>query len=263
VLDALLAGLFGLLIGSFLNVCIYRLPRDVSVSRPARSFCPVCERTIAWYDNVPLISFAILRGRCRHCAVPIPWRYPVVEAVTGAAFAIAVARLGLTLAGAKLCLFSTIQIALFFTDLESRLLPDEFTLGGMLAGIALAPFAPPDPFFGLFLPADLPVWALWVLDAALSGLALGGAFWAIGELYERVRKREGLGFGDVKMAGCNASFLGLHPALLSVALGSVIGSAVGLGYIWLTGRDPKTYYLPFGSFLAVGGLVVGLWLGPF
>jgi leader peptidase (prepilin peptidase)/N-methyltransferase len=262
VLEALVAALFGLLIGSFLNVCIYRLPRDLSVASPSRSFCPGCERTISWYDNLPLLSYAILRGRCRTCSIAIPWRYPLVEALTGIAFFIAVARVGPTLAGAKLCLFSAIQVTLLFTDLESRILPDEFTMGGTLLALALAPFAPPAPFFALFLPPAWPFWAISLAEAAASAVLLGGFFWAVGELYARLRKREGLGFGDVKMAACNAAFLGLSPALLSVAIGSVLGSAIGLSYIWLAGKDPHSYYLPFGSFLAIGGLAVGLWIGP-
>src|SRR4029077_9090137 len=127
MIEAALAFLFGLLIGSFLNVCIYRLPRDLSVVRP-RSHCPYCEHMIAGYDNIPLFSFLILRGKCRHCGAKIPWRYPLVELCTGVLFALVVAALGLTLPALKYCIYGAILIDLIATDLEERILPDEFTL---------------------------------------------------------------------------------------------------------------------------------------
>src|SRR5271165_6210147 len=129
---AVLAFLFGLLIGSFLNVCVFRLPRDLSVLNPARSFCPGCERTIAWFDNIPLVSYALLRGRCRYCKEWIPLRYPLVELATGAAFAVCAAKFGLTAVGVKYAVFAAILIDLIATDIEERILPDEFTLGGTL-----------------------------------------------------------------------------------------------------------------------------------
>src|ERR1039458_9901222 len=138
---AILAFLFGLLIGSFLNVCIYRWPRDLSVVRP-RSHCPSCEKTIAWYDNIPLLSYALLGGRCRHCRARISPRYPVVELLTGALFFVFVWRLGPSLAAVKFCLLSALLVGLTFSDLEARILPDEFTLGGMAAGLVLAWFVP-------------------------------------------------------------------------------------------------------------------------
>src|ERR1700681_4439229 len=122
----LLAFLAGLLIGSFLNVCVYRLPRDLSVVSPARSFCPCCEKTIAWYDNIPVISYLVLGGRCRQCRERISLRYPIVELATGAAFALCVAALGLTLPALKYSLYSAIMIMLIACDLEERILPDEF-----------------------------------------------------------------------------------------------------------------------------------------
>src|SRR5437868_3257010 len=131
------AGLFGLLLGSFLNVCIYRFPRDLSVVMP-RSFCPECEKPIAAYDNIPLLSYLLLGRKCRNCAAAIPWRYPTVELLTGAAFFFAVYKYGVTPIALKLAIFAAMQIALIFTDLEARILPDEFTLGGTLVGILLA-----------------------------------------------------------------------------------------------------------------------------
>src|SRR5262249_2496066 len=135
--EAALAALFGLLIGSFLNVCIYRLPRDLSVVRP-RSYCPECEKPIAWFDNIPLLSSLRLKGRCRHCGKPIPARYPVVEALTAVLFFVFVAALGPSLVAFKFCLLSALLVGMVFSDLEERILPDEFTLGGLVAGLALS-----------------------------------------------------------------------------------------------------------------------------
>jgi len=141
-----IALLFGLLIGSFLNVCIYRWPRDLSVVRP-RSYCPACEAPIAWYDNVPLVSYAILGGRCRHCGARISLRYPLVEALTGGLFFLLVYRYGLTLFTGKMCVFTAMMVALLFTDLEARILPDEFTVWGTVVGLLFALRAPAPPLF--------------------------------------------------------------------------------------------------------------------
>src|ERR1035438_8845959 len=141
MVEAIIAFLAGLLIGSFLNVCVFRLPRDLSVVQP-RSFCPHCEKTIAWYDNIPVVSFLLLRGRCRHCQARILLRYPLVELATGLAFAVCVAALGVTLLAVKYAIFSAILIALIATDFEEHILPDEFTLGGTLIGLVLALFIP-------------------------------------------------------------------------------------------------------------------------
>ncbi|MDZ4799190.1 MAG: prepilin peptidase [Bryobacteraceae bacterium] len=255
--EAILAGLSGLLIGSFLNVCIYRLPRDLSVVRP-RSHCPSCERMISWYDNLPLISWLLLGRRCRHCQASISARYPAVELLTGLLFFAGIYLFGPTVAGAKICLFSAIMIDLIFTDFEERILPDEFTLGGALAGIALAAWAPPAAFFQLFFPDTLPPRLFAVLESALSAVLLAGLLWSIGALYARIRGREGLGFGDVKMVACIGAFLGLSPAVLTIMFGSLLGSVVGLSYIAFTKRDARTYELPFGSFLGIAAVLVAL-----
>src|SRR5947209_7084058 len=141
MIEILLAILAGLLIGSFLNVCIFRLPRDLSVVRP-RSFCPACEHPIAWFDNIPLVSFILVRGRCRYCQNRISIRYPGVELLTGILFFLAVFTLGPTATAAKLCAFCAIMIELIFSDFEERILPDEFTLGGTALGLIFAGLIP-------------------------------------------------------------------------------------------------------------------------
>jgi len=212
VLAGICAGLFGLIIGSFLNVCIYRMPRDLSVARPSRSFCPQCERTIAWYDNIPLVSYLFLRGHCRHCGASIPASYFVVEAVTGFLFFWIVFELGPTREAAKYCVFAAIQVVLIGMDFEQRILADEFTLGGIAAGLVFAAFLPlPSPFFQFLLPSEWSVRWVSVLEAGLSASLLGSVLWAIGALYHRFRGREGLGFGDVKMVAMIGAFLGLGP----------------------------------------------------
>ena len=269
MVEALVAGLFGLLIGSFLNVCIFRMPRDLSVVHP-RSFCPHCEKQIAWYDNIPLLTWVLLGGRCRHCNGEISWRYPAVELLTGVLFFTGVATLGATWQAAKFCVFAALQVALIFTDFEERILPDEFTLGGTVVGLALAWLVPlPVSLPGFFLPPDLNPRTVSVIEAAFGGVFLAGVLWSIGAMYHRVRGREGLGFGDVKMVACIGAFLGIGPALLTIVAGSVLGSIVGVVYIWMAHKDATQYELPFGSFLGIAALGIALragplepWLGP-
>ncbi len=201
------AFLAGLLIGSFLNVCIYRMPRDISVVRP-RSHCPHCRRAIAWYDNIPVLSFLLLRARCRHCLAAIPVRYALVEISTGLAFLLSAHALGSTLAAAKYAVFSAIVIALIVTDLLDRILPDELTLGGALIGLAFAPFINTEPgiLALLFWNRLSPPW-IRLADAVFAAAVASGMIWFVGWAYQKVRHREGLGFGDVKMLAMLGAFL--------------------------------------------------------
>lgn len=256
----LLAAIFGLLIGSFLNVCIYRWPRDLSVIRP-RSRCPSCGNPVAWYDNVPVLSYLMLRARCRTCQSPIPLRYPVVELLTAIAFVYFVHQNGLTLAALKYCIFSALLIALAFADLETRLLPDELTLGGMLAGILFSLLVPvPDSTF--HLTASVFGWHLnspryeSLGESLFGGFVCAGALWLAGWLFEKLRHKEGLGLGDVKMLAMAGAFFGIQGALLTIILASVLGSIVGLSWIKISGKDAATYPLPFGTFLSVAALLV-------
>jgi leader peptidase (prepilin peptidase) / N-methyltransferase len=256
LIEAILAGLAGLLIGSFLNVCIYRLPRDLSVVAP-RSFCPSCDRPIAWFDNIPVLSFLLLQGRCRKCKERIPLRYPIVELLTGAAFFFAILALGPTIAALKYAVFGAIIITLVFSDLEERILPDEFTLGGTLLGIVFAIFVPLN--FGimrLLLMSVKSERVVSVAESAFAALFCALTLWLVGTMYQKLRHREGLGLGDVKMVAMIGAFLGLQGALLTLIVGSLLGAVVGLCYIWFTGKDASTYELPFGTFLGAAALGV-------
>jgi leader peptidase (prepilin peptidase) / N-methyltransferase len=261
LVEILIGVLFGLLIGSFLNVCIYRMPRDLSVVRP-RSHCPQCEKQISWYDNIPVLSYILLGARCRHCKVRIPFRYPLVELLTAASFAIVAHAYGLTPAALKGCLYSSLLIGLIFADFEQLILPDEFTIGGTLAGVLLAAFVPlPGFLMQVLLPSSTDPRLVSVAESVFAAVFCSFALWGIGELYYRVRKREGLGFGDVKMVAMIGAFQGLQGTLLTLVMGSVLGSVLGLAFILLSRKDASSYELPFGSFLGAAALAVGVY-GP-
>jgi leader peptidase (prepilin peptidase)/N-methyltransferase len=259
--ESILALLFGLLIGSFLNVCIHRWPRDLSVVRP-RSRCPLCEHPIAWYDNLPLVSFAVLGGRCRHCRGRISWRYPLVEFLTGALFFVYVLTFGPTLAALKFCLFAALMVGLMFSDLEERILPDELTLTGVAAGLLLSWFVPVDDLTGralLWFAGLEPGARVASLAESVAGAVFPALFlWGGGWLFKKIRHKEGLGLGDVKLIAMAGAFLGVEGALLTMILGSVAGTVLGYSFIFATKKDAATYELPFGTFLGAAGIAVTL-----
>jgi leader peptidase (prepilin peptidase) / N-methyltransferase len=261
MMEALLALLFGLLIGSFLNVCIYRWPRDLSVVRP-RSHCPACGKMITWRDNIPLASYAILRGRCRHCTERIPLRYPFVELLTGLLFFYFVWTLGPSVAALKMCVLSALLVALMFTDYETLILPDELTLGGTAAGLIFSIFTPMPVSVELFFLALLGMEprgrSAWLLESVFGALVPALFLWFVRWFYEKVRHREGLGLGDIKLIAMVGSFLGLSGSLLTLIAGSLVGSIIGYGYIRATGKDPATYELPMGTFLGVAALAIAM-----
>jgi len=262
MIEALLASLFGLIIGSFLNVCIYRWPRDFSVVRP-RSHCTSCDKMIAAYDNVPIISFLLLGGRCRYCKAPISLRYPIVELLTAVAFFHFVYALGPTVAALKMCVLAALLVGLTFSDLEERILPDEFTKGGMALGFVFALFVPVPDNIGeaiLFLMGIHANGVASSLAEAAVGAALPAFFlWGAGELYFRIRHKEGLGFGDVKLIAMVGSFLGLTGALWTLIIGGVSGSILGAIYVKATGKELGSYELPFGAFLGAAALILAAW----
>ncbi len=257
----LVAFLFGLLLGSFLNVCIHRWPREESVVQP-RSRCPACLAPIAWYDNVPLLSYLLLRGKCRRCGAPISIRYPTVELLTAVLYAAIAARFGLEPLAFKVALFGSMMLVLFFTDLAEYILPDEITIGGTLLGLALSVLLPldagPAAVVLLLSGTAAPRWAVSLADSASSALILGGFLFLVGEAYYRLRKIEGLGLGDVKMVAMMAAFWGISQTVLILMLSSLIGAVTGI-LIVVIGRKQWHYALPFGSYLAATGIVVALW----
>ncbi len=233
---------FGAVIGSFLNVCIHRLPRGSSIVWPA-SACPHCGRALAWYENVPLVSYAALGGRCRTCRGPISIRYPIVELLTALLFVAAWRFYGPGPLLASRLVFGCALVVLFAVDLEHHLLPNVITLPGIVAGFAFSWIGPPG----------------W--RASLAGLLLGGGIlYGIAAAYFWWRKEEGLGMGDVKMLAMIGAFLGWQLALVTLVLSSVAGSIIGLGLMVVKGRDMK-YALPFGTFLAIGAAMAAT-LGP-
>ncbi len=257
ILESLLAALFGLLIGSFLNVCIFRLPYDLTPANPPRSFCPHCEKTIAWYDNIPVLSFLLLKGKCRSCQEPISYRYPLVEVLTAVCFFLAVYRLGLSWEALKLILFSVICIDLIFTDFEERILPDEFTIGGAVVGFLLSFKVILAPYFIFFImPMESRPWLKSPLESLLGGLFCSGMLWLVRFLYFQIRHKEGMGLGDVKMVGMLGAFFGLMPALFSLMAGAMLGSVIGLLQILFTKKDAGTYEVPFGSYLGIAALAI-------
>ncbi len=259
MIETIVAALLGLLIGSFLNVCIYRWPQNLSVVRP-RSHCARCHETIAWYDNIPILSYALLGGKCRRCHAPISMRYPIVELLTAAAFAYFWWNANTLFAGVKACVFAAMLIGLVFCDLEARILPDEITLGGIVAGLAFAYMTPMprqiEPIVASLAGTEISGSVASLLEAAAGAVVPAGFLWLFGWLYSKVRRREGLGFGDVKLMAMIGAFLGLGGSLLALFVGSIAGSVIGYAYIKIRGEDASTYELPFGAFLGAAALVM-------
>ncbi|HKY22293.1 MAG TPA: prepilin peptidase [Vicinamibacterales bacterium] len=235
IASALIASVFGLVVGSFLNVCIHRLPLRESVVWPS-SRCPHCRAIVSARDNIPVLSYLMLGGRCRACGAPISLQYPAIELVTAIVFFAAVLLFAPPLLYARI-VFACAMIVLFVIDLEHRILPDRITLPGIVLGFLLSFFLPPG----------------W-LSSAIGIVVGGGSLWLMGEAYFRIRGEEGMGFGDVKMLAMIGAFLGWKLTLLTLILSSFIGSIVGVGMIALKRGDMK-YALPFGTFLAVAALV--------
>lgn len=233
--------LLGLAVGSFLNVVIARLPEHRSLVRP-RSSCPSCSAPIAWYDNVPVLSFVLLRGRCRACGARISWRYPAVELATGALFAAAYWRFDLGVDFALAVALLAALLAVTAIDLQHQIIPDAITIPGTLAGLA----------------ATVAAGRLSWLDAVAGVLLGGGIFWLILTASLVLTGREGMGGGDVKLGAMLGAFLGWKVTLLAIFLAVVLGGALALVLLALrvTGRKEP---IPFGPFLAAGGAVGLFW----
>ncbi len=258
---SLIAFPFGLIIGSFLNVVIHRVPRGESVVTP-RSHCPHCNHQIAWYENIPLASYLALGGKCRKCAARISPRYFLVELLAGAMFAALAALFGFEPPFFKYALFGSLMIALTFIDLHDRLLPDALTFPGMAAGLALSLVVPLHDGTAALLARLLDVYPpeplVSLADALLGGAAGAGLLGFVAAAYKAVRHQEGLGFGDVKLMALVGIFLGIKLALLTIFLGSLLGAVIGGSYMLVAGKDSR-YELPFGTFLGIMALFSALW----
>ncbi len=234
-----IAGAFGLIVGSFLNVCIFRLPRGTSVVWPA-SACGSCHRELRWFENIPLVSWIVLGAKCARCKAPISVQYPLVEAVTAILFVLVTATTPLGVVLVARLIFVAALVVLFAIDLEHHLLPNVITLPGIVVGL-------------LFSFVGTPGW-----QASLLGVLLGGGvLYAIAAGYYAVRKEEGMGMGDVKMLAMVGAFLGWQAVLLTLVLASLSGAVIGLALI-VGQRGSMKYALPFGTFLALGALVAML-----
>jgi leader peptidase (prepilin peptidase)/N-methyltransferase len=283
----------GLCFGSFLNVCIYRLPLGISVVTP-RSACPKCKHGIALYDNMPVLSWLVLRGRCRYCKARISPRYLIIELLTGLLFLACYWYFGLALSTLKYCAFGFLLLGLIFTDAETKLLPDKLTLPGIALGLIFSLFVPVNDLVSQFLPGvvnmpfngDTSGRVMSLLDSLL-GAAVGASFiYGAGAIYMRWRGTEGMGFGDVKLMAMVGAFLGIKLTVLTIFTASLTGSVFGLTtvlIVWLkrTRRFAKrftdsaaarrrawqsaqvvyrNYQMPFGVFLGSMALVA-LFLG--
>ena len=231
--------LAGLVVGSFLNVCIHRIPRRESLVWPA-SHCTACNRPLAWFENVPIVSWLLLRGRCRTCSVRISSMYLIVELTTAVVFAGGVAVYGLSSLLMVRLAFASALVVLFAIDLQHQILPNVITLPGVVAGFAASWFLPPG----------------W-LSSLIGAIAGGGILLAIAEAYYRVRGQEGLGMGDVKMLAMIGAFLGWPLMILTLVLASFAGSLVGVALL-ASRRGGMQAALPFGTFLALGALVAAV-----
>jgi leader peptidase (prepilin peptidase)/N-methyltransferase len=240
-MEATLIIIFGLIVGSFLNVVIYRLPRQESVVFPA-SHCPQCNAAIPFYLNIPLLSYVILLGRCRSCHARISPRYPLVEGFSAFSFWLSYHMAGLTVHAAACAIFLSLLIALAVIDWEHMILPDELTLGGAVFFFIYSFFNP----------------EVGQLEAILSGLGAALFFASLYYFYLKVRKLEGLGFGDVKMALLMGLFLGLQPLVVALFLASLSGLLLGLFFIVFKKKNLR-FAIPFGPFLALGSYISLFW----
>ena len=266
LLDAALAGVLGLLVGSFLNVVIHRLPKMLerqwaaecadSTGQPVndeprfnlmvpRSRCPHCGHGIRWYENIPVLSWLALRGRCSACKAPIALRYPVVELVTAGFFALCAARWGLTLQAAAWAAFAALLVCLFLIDMDTQLLPDDLNYSLLWLGLLVAAL-------GWTVPLRSAVWG-----AALGYLAL----WVVFQGYKLATGKEGMGYGDFKLLAALGAWLGAEYLLAIILLSSIVGAVIGVALIVAGKLAHKDIPMPFGPYLAGAGLLC-LALGP-
>lgn len=266
----IVVGVLGAIIGSFLNVVIHRLPNEESIVFPS-SRCPHCSSTIAFYDNLPVVSYLVLRGRCRACKASISPRYPAVEVLTALLFVGVAWRDGLTPALGFDLIFISAIVALIFIDAENMILPDAITYPGMIFAVVarlVLPYLMGRPHFddlpGLIQGpfAGWPLWAASLGGAALGALIGGGSLWLMGWIWEKVRKVEAMGFGDVKMMFMVGAYFGWRLTILTIFLGALSGSLIGIGFVAFHPKGHMKMSLPFGVFLGIGVVAALLFGSP-
>jgi len=236
-----LAFIFGVVVGSFLNVCIFRIPAKTSIIKPL-SQCPHCHHPIRFYDNIPLISYIVLRGKCRDCGGKISWRYPLVELITAILSLLLFLRFGLTFNFLIFFIFTAVLIVITFIDLDHQIIPDVLTLPGIPIFLLLAIFV---------------VRVSWM--EALVGLLIGGGMlFAIAYIYQLITKREGMGGGDIKLLAMIGGFLGWKSLIFILLVSSFSGAIVGIAAMVIQKKDMK-YAIPFGPFLSAAAIAYLFW----
>lgn len=238
---ALVSFIFGAMVGSFLNVCIYRLPKEESIVHPG-SHCPKCNTPIRFYENIPILSYILLRAKCRYCHAPISIQYPIVEAVTALSSFFLFMRFGASLSFIYYFLFVAALIVITVIDLHHQIIPDVISLPGIVIGV-----------LGSLIIPQITFWAS--LIGMLSG---GGSLFLVATVYQWLFKREGMGGGDVKLLAMIGAFLGWKAVILTILFSSLFGSIIGITVMLIKGKDFK-YAIPFGPFLALGAVISLFW----
>ncbi|HXH48925.1 MAG TPA: prepilin peptidase [Terriglobia bacterium] len=255
-----IVGLFGLIFGSFLNVCIVRVPRGESVITPG-SHCPGCGHNIRWYHNIPVLSYVLLRGRCRDCGQRISLLYPLVEILTAVVFLLQYWRYGLTIEFAKGLIFAMLMIVLIFTDLLDRRIPHKISVPGIALGLAFSLITQVDNRPVGWLLANWGIFPSGLLLSgigALAGAAIGGGlFFVVGEVFYHLRHKEGLGFGDVMLMLLVGTFYGPPLTLMTILLGSLLGSFIAIPLTVISSKF-RNHKWPYGSFLGVAALYASI-----
>lgn len=229
--------LFGMCIGSFLNVCIYRLPTSKSITEPPRSVCPSCNNHIRFYDNIPVLSYLWLKGRCRHCNASISFRYLVVELMTGTVAIGTLFHFGLTLESLVYFVFISALFVITFIDIDHKIIPDVITLPGILIGL-VASFALPTVTFK---------------DSIIGLLAGGGSLWMVAWAYYLITRKDGMGGGDIKLLAMIGTIVGLKGIIFTIFVSSAVGTVVGITVMIVKGKNMK-FAVPFGPFLSIGAI---------
>jgi len=237
ILIVIIIFIFGMCIGSFLNVCIYRLPESKSIADPPRSICPSCKSHIRFYDNMPVLSYIWLKGRCRNCNAPISFRYPLVELMNGIVAVALLFKFGLSVESLVYFVFISSLIVITFIDLDHQIIPDIITLPGIPMGL-IASFALP---------------TITLKASALGLLIGGGSLWFVAWAYNLIAHRDGMGGGDIKLLAMMGTIIGWKGVIFTIFASSVIGSCVGITMMLIKNKNMK-FAIPFGPFLSIGAI---------